>query len=216
MTAAQLKLYIFQVAPNPTKVRLYIAEQQARGVDLGVIEEVVVKLPKGEQRQPEHLARNPFGKLPVLEIDDDTYINESLAIIEYLDETLASRSLWGEAALSRAQARELERIVERKVLDPIGRIIHATRSPLGLPPEPTIATYFKQDLPTGLDYIDALLADGRSFVFGEDVTVADCTLAAALQFMRFAEMNFIEDYTNIMRWDMHYRGRAPAQTVLTL
>ena len=52
-------------APNPTKVMLYIAERKAMGVDLGV-EQIVVNTLKGKHREPEHLARNPFGTLPVL------------------------------------------------------------------------------------------------------------------------------------------------------
>ena len=46
----------------------------------------VVDLPQGEQHQPEHRARNPLGKLPVLELDDGSYLTESLAIIEYFEE----------------------------------------------------------------------------------------------------------------------------------
>jgi len=62
-------LHYFPVAPNPTKVRLYIAEKEAGGVSLG-IEEALVNLPGGEQHSPEFLARSPLGKLPVLELDD--------------------------------------------------------------------------------------------------------------------------------------------------
>ena len=80
-----MKLYWFQVAPNPTKVRLYIAEKRAGGATID-FESVIVKLPKGEQNRPEHLARNPFASLPVLELDDGTCIIESLAIIDYLEE----------------------------------------------------------------------------------------------------------------------------------
>ena len=80
-----MKLYWFQVAPNPTKVRLYIAEKIAGGAAIE-LEQVVVNLPKGEQHSSEHQARNPFGSLPVLELelelDDGSYLIESLPIID--------------------------------------------------------------------------------------------------------------------------------------
>ncbi len=80
-----MKIYVFPVAPNPTKVRLYLAEKAAGGGEIGLTE-VMVNLLEGEQRTSEHRSRNPMGKLPVLELDDGTHLTESLAIIEYLEE----------------------------------------------------------------------------------------------------------------------------------
>lgn len=59
-----MKLYLFPVAPNPTKVRLYLAEKAAGGGEIGLTE-VMVNLVEGQQKSPEHLSRNPLGKLPV-------------------------------------------------------------------------------------------------------------------------------------------------------
>ena len=95
-----MKLYCFPVAPNPTKVRLFLAEKAAAGRPLNV-EEVTVSLPEGEQNAAEHAARNPFKRLPVLELDDGSYILESLAMIEYLDELFPEPSLIGRTARER-------------------------------------------------------------------------------------------------------------------
>ena len=73
-----MKLYFFPIAPNPTKVRAYLAEKDIE------IEQVLVNLPQGEQKTPEFLAKNPLGVLPTLELDDGTWVSESLAIMEYL------------------------------------------------------------------------------------------------------------------------------------
>ena len=78
-------LYVFPVAPNPTRVRLYLAEKKIAGARID-LEEVNVDLRAGQQRSPEHLARNPFGRLPVLELADGTHLTESLAVIQYLEE----------------------------------------------------------------------------------------------------------------------------------
>ena len=80
-----MKLYMVPLAPNPTKVMLYIAERESAGTDMG-IEQVFVNTLKGRHREPEHLARNPFGTLPVLELEDGSHLVESLSIIEYLEE----------------------------------------------------------------------------------------------------------------------------------
>lgn len=210
-----MKLYWFQVAPNPTKVRLYVAEKNARGAGIE-LEEVVVKLPKGEQNAPEHLARNPFGALPVLEFDDGTTLVESLPIIDYLEELHPEPPMWGTEPRARARHRELERIADLRVMVPLARWIHATNSPVGHPPNPGVAEHAQGVLPTGLAYLDRVLADGRAFLGGATPCVADCTLAAALQFGRFAEWTPGSEYVHLARWNDAYRERAPARACLTL
>ena len=63
-----MKLYKVALAPNPTKVMLYIAERTELGVNMG-IEQITVNTVKGHHREPEHLARNPFGTVPALELE---------------------------------------------------------------------------------------------------------------------------------------------------
>jgi len=210
-----VKLYFFPVAPNPTKVRLYLAEKAAAGTEIELTE-VLVQLPKGEQRSAEHIARNPFGRLPVLELDDGTCLIESLSIIEYLEERHPAPPLIGSDALERARVRELERIADLGVLLPAGRIVHATNSPLGFPPNPEVAAYFGKILPEALSVLDARLTDGRPFVAGDHPTIADCTLQAALQFARFGKVEIDPAFENLARWDVAYRKRSSAQAVLSL
>ncbi|UCE87834.1 MAG: glutathione S-transferase family protein, partial [Deltaproteobacteria bacterium] len=182
-----MKLYVFPVAPNPTKVRLYLAEKAAGGAKIQ-IREVMVNLREGEQNRPEHRSRNPFGRLPVLELDDGTHLIESLAIIEYLEELHPEPPMIGSDPIERARVRELERIAELGVLFPVAHIVHATNSPLGLPPVPEIAHFFRGRLPDALRFLDERLADGRPFLAGERPSLADCTLQAAFQFARFGKV----------------------------
>jgi glutathione S-transferase len=210
-----VKLYVFPVAPNPTKVRLYLAEKAQGGAKIDLVE-VTVNLRDGEQKLPEHLARNPFGKLPVLELDDGTHLTESLAIIEYLEERHPEPPMIGESALERARVRELERIAELGVLTPVALVVHATNSPLGLPPVPEIADYFRGVLPTRLRMLDQRLADGRPFLAGQRPTVADCTLQAAFQFARFGGVEIDPGFVNLAGWDRTYRERPSARAVLSL
>ena len=210
-----MKLYAFPVAPNPTRVRLYLAEKAAGGARID-LDEVTVDLREGAQRSPEHRARNPLGRLPVLELDDGTHLTESLAIIEYLEERFPDPPLIGRDAVERARVREIERIAELGVLLPVARIIHATRSPLGLPPNPEVARFHRRMLPEALRLLDARLADGRPFVAGARPTIADCTLEAALQFGRFGGVELDPAHLHLARWERAYRERPCVGAVLTL
>jgi len=209
-----MKLYFFPIAPNPTKVRLYLAEKHEAGASVE-IEQCLVNLIEGEQRGPEHLARNPLGKLPVLELDDGQFVTESLAIIEYIEELHPDPPMIGSTPAERARGRELERVADIGVLIPIARIVHATNSPLGLPPNPAVAEHWRGILPAGLGILETALSDGRPFLAGDRPTVADCTLAAGLHFGRFREVELPEGFERIRAWDERYRERPAAKAVLS-
>ena len=208
-----MKLYLLPGAPNPTKVALYVAEKEALGVDLG-LETTVLNPFKGEQNTPEHLARNPFGALPTLETASGEFIFESLAIIEYLEEKFPTPSLWGNSQQARATARNIERVADVRVLHPSAGYVHVVNSPLGIEPNEVVANYLQPSFQRGLGFINDLLADGRPLLTGEQVSVADCTLQGALQFMRFRELEDLAEYPNVAKWSAGYRERPAAKSVL--
>ncbi len=210
-----MKLYMFPVAPNPTRIRLFLAEKAAGGAEIP-LEQVPVDLREREHRTPEHRARNPMAKLPVLELDDGSCFSESLAIIEYLEELHPEPPLIGNNPRERLQVRQLERIAELNVLAPIARTIHATNSPVGYPANPDVAEYHRDMLPSGLGFLNDALSDGRPFVAGQRPSIADCTLAAALQFGRFGKVEIDPAYQHLLAWDKRYREREPAQGILIL
>jgi glutathione S-transferase len=198
-----MKLYYFPIAPNPTKVRIYLAE---KGIEM---EQVRVNLVKGEQKSQEHRALNPLGNLPVLELDDGTYLSESLAIIELLEELYPEPPMIGTDPFERARVRRLERIADLGVLIPVARIIHATRSPLGLPPVPQIAEAARRVLPNALGVLDSEIGD-RRFLAGTHPTIADCTLFAAFRFARFGDVEIGPAYRNLARWSTEFGERPSA------
>ena len=210
-----LKLYISPVAPNPTKVRLYLAEKRALGCEIEV-EEVPINLGKLDHKKPEHLARNPFGVLPVLELKSGAFLIESLSIIDFLEELHPDPSIWGGDVESRALARQVERIAELGGLIPMANVVHATDSPVGREANPIVAKHYRDRLTPNLDYLEDLLSDGRPFLTGATVSVADCTLAAGFQFGRFRNLDFTEGYPEIQRWDSAYRKRDPATGIIVL
>ena len=208
-----MKLYTLPGAPNPTKVMLFIAEKEALGVDLGV-EQVVVNVFKGEHKQPAYLEKSPFGTMPALELSSGEFVFESLAIMETLDEVAPEPSLWGATFAQRAVNRTLERVADARVLVPTATYVHAVNSPLGFAPDEAVAERSKVAFTNGLRYLNGVLADGRDWLGGSSVSVADCTLQGALQFMRFRELEDLREFPHIAAWSERYRARPTAQDVL--
>ena len=152
-----MKLYHFPIAPNPAKVLAYVRE---KGLDELELELELVDFLKGEQNSPAHLARSPRGTVPVLELDDGTCLTESLPIMEYLEEAFPEPPMIGSSPVERAQVRARERYIELNITNRLVRLVHATNSPLGLPPNPGLAESERKNLPGSLAYVDELVADG--------------------------------------------------------
>ena len=208
-----MKLYMVPLAPNPTKVMLYIAEREQLGCEMG-IEQIVVNTVKGRHKQPEHLARNPFGTVPTLERDDGSYLVESLAIIDYLEDKFPQHQIITGTAEQRGTARDVERIVDLRLAGPMGGYGHAVNSPLGYPKDDRKAAQLEAAMQAPLDYLEGLLADGRPLLLGDQVGVADMTLQASLQFVRYVEADVFGDRPGLRAWDERYRARPAAQAVL--
>ncbi len=208
-----MKLYMVRLAPNPTKVMLYIAEREELGLDMS-IEQIVVNTVKGRHKEPEHLARNPFGTVPALELDDGTYLVESLAMIDFLEDKFPNNTMYQGTPEEKGKARDMERIIDLRLGGPMGAFGHATNSPLGRPPEPEKAAQYLESMQTPLNYLETLLGDGRPLLCGDQVNVADCTLQSFLQFTRFVEADVFGDRPLLRAWDARYRARPAAQAVL--
>ena len=104
-----MKIHEFTMAPNPRRVRVFLAE---KGIE---VPSVQIDIGKGENRKPEFLAKNPMGAVPVLELDDGTCISESLAICRYLEELNPDPSLFGSDAEERALIEMWTRRMEAEI-----------------------------------------------------------------------------------------------------
>jgi glutathione S-transferase len=95
-----IKLYDFKSSPNCQRVKIVLAEKNLPH-DIAPID-----LRAQEQKTPEYLKLNPYGKVPVL-TDDATVLYESLIINEYLDEKYPNPPLMPKDPAKRAKARIL-------------------------------------------------------------------------------------------------------------
>jgi glutathione S-transferase len=203
-----MKLLDFAIAPNPTKVRIYLHE---KGLTLPL---EPVDVMSGQNRTPEFLRGvNPLGGLPVLELDDGSHLTESLAIIQYLEELNPSPNMIGTTPLERARVREAERICEMGVMNNVGTIFQNT--------SPFFAGRVKQSadaaetargrLATVLKVLDRRIG-AAPFVAGERPTIADCTLMASIRFAEFGSIPLgLADLPNLSRWHAAFRQRPSAQ-----
>ena len=107
-----MKLYD-SIGPNPHIVRMFMAE---KGIEMP---KQTVDLRKGENREAEHLKRNPHGQMPTLELDDGSYLSEITAICEYLEEKHPAPALIGSTPEERAECRMWTRRVDLNICEPL-------------------------------------------------------------------------------------------------
>jgi len=109
-----MKLYEMTGAPNPRRVRVFLAE---KGI---TVPSVQVDMRKGEHKAPEFMKKNPSGKIPVLELDDGTCIAESVAICRYFEAVHPEPSLFGATPMQLGRIEMANRQLEFEMLAPIG------------------------------------------------------------------------------------------------
>ena len=101
-----MKIYETNTAPTPRRVRIFLAE---KAIDMDYVQ---VDIEKGENLSKAMRAKNPIGKVPILELDDGTCISESDAICTYFEALQPEPSLLGSSALEKAQIAMWQRQVE--------------------------------------------------------------------------------------------------------
>jgi glutathione S-transferase len=164
-------------ASNPLRVMIYLRQ---KGIEL---ERVEVNLEGGEQRSPAYLARNPAGKVPVLELDDGTFLPESGAIIEYLEELYPDPPMIGTTPAGRARVRSTERVMA-DLYPRLALYFQQSQAVIakarGLKQFPVVAEAIVPEISDHFRLLDEYNA-GREFLASDQVTVADCTAFPALQ-----------------------------------
>lgn len=167
------------LGPNPRLVRMFMAE---KGIELPAEE---VDLMSGENRQPAYTAKNPTGQMPALELDDGTVIAETIPICEYLEDTHPDPALIGATPQERAESRMWTRRIELNITEPL---TNGFRFAEGLAMFkdrvhviPQAADDLKAIARENLEKLDGWL-EGRDFLAGDRLTLADIVLYAFLDF----------------------------------
>jgi glutathione S-transferase len=201
-----MKIYDVEGFPNPLRVRMALAEKHA----LDQVTFVPVDVMNAEHRSDTFLVKNPAAGVPVLELDDGTYISECSAIIEYIDHTFAGISLTGTSAKERAVISMMQRRAEFMVLDAAAIYFHHATDGLGpdLEIDQNKAWGNKQakNVLAGFKYFNTVLSN-TPYVAGDVFTMADITLFAGLAFADFGKLTVPSQYTHLLAWHAKIQDR---------
>jgi glutathione S-transferase len=201
-----MKLYDAGRAPNPRRVRIFLAE---KGVEVPL---VPVDLGRLEHKAPAFVAVNPLKQTPALELDDGTILTESIAICRYFEELHPEPSLFGVGPLGRATVEMWQRRIEFGLLGTVAAVFRHLHPAMAEMEVPQVAVWGEANKPKILGFLrilDRHLA-GRAFVCGESFSVADITGLVALDFMKPARLAVPDEFANVKRWHADLSARPSA------
>lgn len=191
-----MKLYDGGRAPNPRRVRIFLAE---KGVEVPL---VPVDMGALGHRSAEVTALNPMQRLPVLELNDGTVITESVAISRYFEEIYPEPALFGRGAVGKALVEMWQRRVELHLFASVAaafRHIHPAMIEWEVPQIPAWGEANKPKALAFLDILDRQLATS-AFIAGDDYSIADITGLVAIDFFKPARIEMPGHVTHVKRW----------------
>ena len=191
-----MKLYDLPASPNARRVRIFLAE---KGLEIPM---VPVNMMTGENQTEDYLKKNSLGRMPLLELDDGSYISESMAICRYIEEMHPSPALMGSGALETATIEMWQRRMEFEFILPIISIFRHTAD-MWKDRFVQIAQVAEQERLTvsaRMEWLDKEL-DGKQFIAGDDYTVADITAQCAFVMAKAAlGIKIPEELENLSNW----------------
>jgi glutathione S-transferase len=201
-----MKLYDSKVAPNPRRVRIFLAE---KGIAVPMEQ---VDMMRMEHKTPEYTAINPLQRMPSLVLDDGTIITESIAICRYFEVLHPEPPLFGVGSKDAAIVEMWNRRTEINFLANIAAVFrhtHPAMKELEVPQVPAWAEANRPRIPWFLEMLDRELA-AREFIAGDRYTVADITMQVAVDFMKPVRLSMPEGAANVKRWHAAVSARPSA------
>ena len=200
-------LYQDPRAPNPRRVRVFLAE---KGVAYDTIE---VLIADAAHQTPEFRKKNPLALLPVLELANGQVLRESMAICRYIEETYPEPNLMGSDPWERAQIEQWNRHAELELLWPISQVFrNSHKFWVGkIKQAPEFATIMREHLAERFAWLDRELAH-RPYLAGDRFTVADITAMCAIDFGRVSEIRIsAETHPHLAAWHKRVSERPSAK-----
>jgi glutathione S-transferase len=201
-----MKLYDGGRAPNPRRVRIFLAE---KGITVPTEQ---VDLGKLQQRSEAYTALNPMQRVPALVLDDGSVIAESIAICRYFEALQPDPPLFGRGALDSALVEMWNRRAELHLLFPVASVFQHLHPAMKIMVDPQVAAWGEANRPRVFEFLrflDGELKD-RPYVAGSAFTVADITALVAVDFMRVSKMTVPEELADVRRWHQAVSARPSA------
>ena len=172
-------LYHDPRAPNPRRVRIFLAE---KGVSYDTIE---VSIANAANETAEFRKKNPIALLPVLEFEDGRLLRESVAICRYIEELHPEPNLFGADAWERAMVEQWNRHAELELLIPLRDVFRNTHSFWNgrIRQCAEYGEIAREWALSRFTWFDSELAH-RPYIAGERFTIADITALCAIDFGR--------------------------------
>jgi glutathione S-transferase len=200
-------LYHDPRAPNPRRVRVFLAE---KGVAYDTIE---VSLAASANMTPEFQKKNPIQLLPVLELEDGRVLRESMAICRFLEELHPEPNLLGTDAWERAQIEQWNRHAELELLGPISQVNRNTH-PFWkdrTKQAPEFGEIMREHVAARFDWLEQELG-GRPYLAGPRFTVADITAMCAIDFGKISNIRINPaTHPNLAAWHKRVSERPSAK-----
>jgi glutathione S-transferase len=193
-------------APNPRRVRMFLAE---KGIEL---EETPINLATREHKSDEYRAMNSLGQVPTLELDDGTAISETVAICRYFEETHPDPPLFGTTPVEKALVDMWVRRIEFQLMTPVGnfwRHAHPRTAAL-LHQYKDFGESNRAAYANAQHWLDRELADGRPFIAGQAITMADICALSTIDFAHWIGLDLAPDAPNLGAWHERIKARPSA------
>lgn len=206
-----MKLYNAPLpAPNPRRVRIFLAE---KGIDAQTAVELIdVDILKGGHKAPDHIARNSLGQLPTLELEDGTMISETVSICRYVESLYPNPPMFGRNPLEQAQIDMWTRRIEFHLGIPVGmywRHAHPFTARVVIPQYKEFGESNRAHYEKALNWLDRELKG--PFVAGADYTIADCCLLSLVDFAIWIGLPIPADLSNVQAWHKRVSERPSAK-----
>lgn len=201
-----MKLYDGGKAPNPRRVRIFLAE---KGIEVPMIP---VDMGAMGHKAEEITQRNPLQRLPILELDDGTILTESVAICRYFEELHPEPALFGTGALGIATVEMWNRRMELNSLAAVAAAFRHIHPAMRGWEEPQIAEWGEANKPKALAFLEIMDKElaSREFAAGDRFSIADITGLVAMDFMKPARIAIPESFSNVLRWKAALSARPSA------
>jgi len=200
-----MKLHGNKVGSNCRRVTIYLAE---KGLDIELVE---IDVALRQHKTAEFLAKNPAGLLPVLELDDGSYLPESSAIVEYLEDIHPQPSLLGATPQMRGKVRALERIASDLAIVSGTMLQHShPRFASHIKQVPAVAEAMRANVSQQLAVLEKHIGE-KQFLVTDRLTIADITLFSFTQaFAVRMDTNLTEGYPHLSAWYERFAKRPSA------
>jgi glutathione S-transferase len=194
-------------APNPRRVRIFLAE---KGVAYDTIE---VSIAASQHQTPEFRKKNPLSLLPVLELADGKILRESMAICRYLEELYPEPNLFGADPWERAQIEQWNRHAELELLHPIAQVFRNTHAFWNgkIKQSSEFGAIMRELAGHRFDWFEDEL-DQRPYFAGPRFTVADITALCAIDFGKVSNLRInAETHPQLAAWHTRVSERPSAK-----